>query len=88
MNTLDKLTCVSGSSYYGSAVIINITDLEGNVLADAAINGEQLEDLRLALIEAYRQTLIAKEASARYNLRIMQNLISVLDPEGPNQAQK
>ena len=78
MNTLDKLTCVSGSSYYGSAVIINITDLEGNVLADAAINGEQLEDLRLALIEA----------SARYNLRIMQNLISVLDPEGPNQAQK
>lgn len=28
MNTLDKLTCVSGSSYYGSAVIINITDLE------------------------------------------------------------
>ena len=88
MNTLDKLTCVSGSSYYGSAVIINITDLEGNVLADAAINGEQLEDLRLALIEAYRQTLIAKEASARFNLHRMQNLIIALDPEGPNQAQK
>lgn len=88
MNTLDTLMHVSGSSYYGSAVIINITDLEGNVLADAAINGEQLEDLRLALIEAYRQTLIAKEVFARYNLRKMQNLINDLDPEGPNQAQK
>lgn len=88
MKTLDALTHVSGNAYNGSAVIINITDLEGKVLADAAINGEQLEDLHLALIEAYRQTLIAKEASARYNLRRMQNLISVLDPEGPNQAQE
>lgn len=88
MNTLDALTHVSGNAYNGSAVIINITDLEGKVLADAAINGEQLEDLRLALIEAYRQTLIAKEASARYNLHRMQNLIIALDPEGPNQAQK
>lgn len=88
MKALDELTHIHPGEYYGSAVIINITDLEGNVLADAAINGEQLEDLRLALIEAYRQTLIAKEASARYNLRRMQNLISVLDPEGPNQAQK
>lgn len=40
MDTLDKLTHVNDNSYCGSAVIINITDLEGEVLADAAINGE------------------------------------------------
>ena len=85
MKTLDTLTHVSGNAYNGSAVIINITDLEGKVLADAAINGEQLEDLRVALIEA---TLIAKEVFVRYNLHKMQNLIIDLDPEGPNQAQK
>lgn len=88
MKTLDMLTQVKDGSYYGSAVIINITDLEGKVLADAAINGEQLEDLRLALVEAYRQTLIAKEVFVRYNLHKMQNLIIDLDPEGPNKAQK
>lgn len=88
MKTLDTLTHVNGNGYNGSAVIINITDLEGNVLADAAINGEQLGDLRLALVEAYRQTLMAKEVFMRYNLRKMQNLINDLDPEGPNQAQK
>ena len=57
MNTLDKLTCVSGSSYYGSAVIINITDLEGKVLADAAINGEQLEDFSRFSLKSWRFTL-------------------------------
>lgn len=88
MDTLDKLTHVNDNSYCGSAVIINITDLEGKVLADAAINGEQFEDLRLALVEAYRQTLIAKEVFVRCNLYKMQNLIIDLDPEGPNQAQK
>lgn len=88
MKTLETLTNVKDGSYYASAVIINITDLEGNVLADAAINGEQLEDLRVALVEAYRQTLIAKEVFVRYNLHKMQNLIIDLDPEGPNQAQK
>lgn len=88
MKTLDALTHVSGNAYNGSAVIINITDLEGNVLADAAINGEQLEDLRVALVEAYRQTLMTKEVFVRYNLRKMQAMIDGLDPEGPNQAQK
>lgn len=88
MKTLNTLTNVKDGSYYASAVIINITDLEGNVLADAAINGEQLDDLRVALVEAYRQTLMAKEVFVRYNLRKMQNLINDLDPEGPNQAQK
>lgn len=88
MNTLDKLTCVSGSSYYGSAVIINITDLEGNVLADAAINGEQLEDLRVALMEAYRQTLMAKEPVLRYNLRKMEDMINGLKPAESKQPEK
>lgn len=88
MKTLDTLTHVSGNAYNGLAVIINITDLEGKVLADAAINGEQFEDLRLALVEVYRQTLIAKEVFVRCNLYKMQNLIIDLDPEGPNQAQK
>ena len=88
MKTLDALTHVSGNAYNGSAVIINITDLEGNVLADAAINGEQLEDLRVALMEAYRQTLMTKEVFVRYNLRKMQAMIDGLDPEGPNQSQK
>lgn len=88
MNTLDKLTRVSGSSYYGSAVIINITDLEGNVLADAAINGEQLEDLRVALMEAYRQTLMAKEPVLRYNLRKMEDMINGLKPAESKQPEK
>lgn len=69
MKALDELTNVHPGEYYGSAVIINITDLEGKVLADAAINGEQLEDLRVALMEAYRQTLMTKEVFVRYNLR-------------------
>lgn len=56
--------------------------------ADAAINGEQLDDLRVALVEAYRQTLMAKEPVLRYNLRKMEDMINGLDPEGPNQAQK
>lgn len=86
MNTLDKLTCVSGSSYYGSAVIINITDLEGNVLADAAVNGEALDTFLPHCVEAYRQTLMAKEIHVNYTLRKMQNFINALDPEGPNQA--
>ena len=33
MDTLDKLTHVNDNSYCGSAVIINITDLEGEVVA-------------------------------------------------------
>lgn len=87
MKTLDALTHVSGNAYNGSAVIINITDLEGNVLADAAINGEQLEDLRVALMEAYRQTLMAKEPVLRYNLRKMEDMINGLKPAESKQPE-
>lgn len=80
MKALDRLTSVKDGVYYGSAVIINITDLEGNVLADAAINGEQLDDLRVALIEAYRQTLMAKENVAACEVRKMQRFINELNP--------
>lgn len=69
MDTLDKLTDVNDNSYCGSAVIINITDLEGRVLADAAINGEFFDALRPHLVEAYRQTLAEKSTFAEYNLR-------------------
>lgn len=86
MKALDALTHVKDGSYYGSAVIINITDLEGNTLADAAINGEQLDDLRPHLVEAYRRTLMAKETIAAYNLRKMQNIINDLDPERPKDS--
>lgn len=72
MDTLDKLTNVNDNSYCGSAVIINITDLEGEVLADA---------LRPHLVEAYRQTLAEKSTFAEYNLRKMQCMIKGLDPE-------
>lgn len=81
MDTLDKLTYVNDNSYCGSAVIINIVDLEGKVLADAAINGEHFDALRPHLVEAYRQTLADKEVFAAYDLRKMQNLITSLDPE-------
>lgn len=81
MDTLDKLTHVNDNSYCGSAVIINITDLEGKVLADAAINGEFFDALRPHLVEAYRQTLADKETFAVYKVRKMQNLITSLDPE-------
>lgn len=67
MDTLDKLTHVNDNSYCGSAVIINITDLEGEVLADAAINGEFFDALRPHLVEAYRQTLAEKSTFAEYN---------------------
>lgn len=80
MKALDRLTSVKDGVYYGSAVIINITDLEGNVLADAAINGEQLDDLRVALIEAYRQTLMAKETVVACEVRKMQRFINELNP--------
>lgn len=88
MKAVDTLAHVKDGAYFGSAVIINITDLEGKVLTDAAINGEMLDALRPHLVEAYRQTLIAKEVFVRYNLHKMQNLIIDLDPEGPNKAQK
>lgn len=81
MKTLDTLTHVSGNAYFGSAVIINITDLEGKVLADAAINGEFFDALRPHLVEAYRQTLAEKSIFAEYNLRKMQCMIKGLDPE-------
>jgi hypothetical protein len=81
MKTLDTLTHVSGNAYFGSAVIINITDLEGKVLADAAINGEFFDALRPHLVEAYRQTLAEKSIFAEYNLRKMQCMIKALDPE-------
>lgn len=81
MKTLDTLTHVSGNAYFGSAVIINITDLEGEVLADAAINGEFFDALRPHLVEAYRQTLAEKSTFAEYNLRKMQCMIKGLDPE-------
>lgn len=81
MKTLDTLTHVSGNAYFGSAVIINITDLEGKVLADAAINGEFFDALRPHLVEAYRQTLAEKSTFAEYNLRKMQCMIKGLDPE-------
>lgn len=88
MKTLETLTNVKDGSYYASAVIINITDLEGNVLADAAINGEQLDDLRVALVEAYRQTLMAKEPVLRYNLRKMEDMINGLKPAESKQPEK
>lgn len=81
MKTLDTLTHVRGNAYNGSAVIINITDLEGKVLADAAINGEFFDALRPHLVEAYRQTLAEKSIFAEYNLRKMQCMIKGLDPE-------
>lgn len=81
MKALDRLTSVKDGVYYGSAVIINITDLEGNVLADAAINGEQLDDLRVALIEAYRQTLMAKKTVAACEVCKMQRFINELNPQ-------
>lgn len=81
MDTLDKLTYVNDNSYCGSAVIINITDLEGEVLADAAINGEFFDALRPHLVEAYRQTLAEKSIFAEHNLRKMQCMIKALDPE-------
>lgn len=81
MKTLHTLTHVSGNAYFGSAVIINITDLEGEVLADAAINGEFFDALRPHLVEAYRQTLAEKSIFAEYNLRKMQCMIKALDPE-------
>lgn len=81
MDTLDKLTQVNDKSYCGSAVIINIVDLEGKVLADAAINGEFFDALRPHLVEAYRQTLAEKSTFAEYNLRKMQCMIKGLDPE-------
>lgn len=81
MDTLDKLTHVNDNSYCGSAVIINITDLEGEVLADAAINGEFFDALRPHLVEAYHQTLAEKSTFAEYNLRKMQCMIKGLDPE-------
>ena len=88
MKTLDTLTHVNGNAYNASAVIINITDLEGNVLGDAAINGEQLDDLRVALVEAYRQTLMAKEPVLRYNLRKMEDMINGLKPAESKQPEK
>ena len=88
MKTLETLTNVKDGSYYASAAIINITDLEGNVLADAAINGEQLDDLRVALVEAYRQTLTAKEPVLRYNLRKMEDMINGLKPAESKQPEK
>ena len=81
MDTLYKLTHVNDNSYFGSAVIINITDLEGKVLADAAINGEFFDALRPHLVEAYRQTLAEKSIFAECNLRKMQCMIKALDPE-------
>lgn len=81
MDTLDKLTHVNDNSYCGSAVIINITDLEGKVLADAAINGEFFDALRPHLVEAYRQTLAEKSTFVECNLRKMQCMIKSLDPE-------
>lgn len=81
MDTLDKLTNVNDNSYCGSAVIINIVDLEGKVLADAAINGEFFDALRPHLVEAYRQTLAEKSIFAEHNLRKMQCMIKALDPE-------
>lgn len=81
MDTLDKLTHVNDNSYCGSAVIINITDLEGEVLADAAINGEFFDALRPHLVEAYRQTLAEKSTFAEHNLRKMQCMVKALDPE-------
>lgn len=81
MDTLYKLTHVNDNSYFGSAVIINITDLEGRVLADAAINGEFFDALRPHLVEAYRQTLAEKSIFAEHNLRKMQCMIKALDPE-------
>ena len=81
MKTLDTLTHVRGNAYNGSAVIINITDLEGRVLADAAINGEFFDALRPHLVEAYRQTLAEESNFAEYNLRKMQCMVKALDPE-------
>lgn len=88
MKAVGTLAHVKDGAYFGSAVIINITDLEGKVLTDAAINGEMLDALRPHLVEAYRQTLMAKEVHVAYNLRKIQNTINTYDPERPKQPQK
>lgn len=56
------------------------------LIAAAYAAGWDAETPNVTGAEAYLADAV--EASARYNLRRMQNLISVLDPEGPNQAQK
>lgn len=43
--------------YFASGVVITITDLAGNILTDSLINGENFEEIRILIINAYKKTL-------------------------------
>lgn len=91
MKALDELTHVRPGEYWSITVRPSLSTSptsKGKVLADAAVNGEALDTFLPHCVEAYRQTLIAKEIHVNYTLRKMQNFINDLDPEGPNQAVK
>lgn len=83
IDTLNTLRNVRRGAYAGSAVIVTVTDLEGNVLADAGIDGEDFDGLRPALIEAFRETLITKFAFAKSKCVRMERLIAECDPQNP-----
>lgn len=83
IDTLNTLRSVRNDAYAGSVLIITITDLEGNVLADAGINGEDFNELRPALVEAFCQTLITKFAFAKARCAKMEQLIAKCDPKNP-----
>lgn len=47
----------SKDKYYASGIIMTITDLSGKVISDSIMNGEDFEEIRPYIINAYKKTL-------------------------------
>lgn len=82
IQALRNLQPLNSDSYNASALIVNVTDLDGRVLTNAAINGEDFGAAVLyALIDAYRMTLASKAEFAKYRLNEMERIVKEFTPE-------
>lgn len=77
INAIKKLQDAQ-DKYSASGLVVKITDLSGNVLADSIINGEDFEEIRPLIIKAYKKTLKLRSRILQSKVNECNNLIGDL----------
>lgn len=61
--------------YFASGVVMTITDLSGKVLTDSIMNGEDFEEIRTPIINAYKKTLKSRSQCLQSKVNECNNII-------------
>lgn len=64
--------------YISSGVVITITDLSGKILSDSIMNGEDFEEIRPLIINAYKKTLKFRSQCLQHKVNECNDLVGDL----------